>query len=94
MQLNDVINYFKAIESDRRLNVWNIAILIAILMMALKQGRSHGIEVSRNKIMFSSHVNTLPTYHKYLRELMDLGYINYRPSFHPGVKSEIDLKQP
>jgi len=50
MQPNDITHYLKTIESDRRLNVWNIAILIAILAMALKQGPSSGIRVSRSKL--------------------------------------------
>jgi hypothetical protein len=95
MQVNEILYYFKEIEKDSRLNVWHVAILIAILVMALQQGRSFGIKVSRSKIMAKSHVNTLPTYHKYFKELQELGYICYRPSYHPGVRSEIDfLKQP
>ncbi|WP_230392497.1 hypothetical protein [Flavobacterium sp. LC2016-01] len=38
-----------------------------------------------------SHVNTLPTYHKYFKQLQDLGYIKYSPSYHPGYKSEVKL---
>ena len=92
MQLNEVLYYFKLIERDSRLNVWHVAILIAILAMALQQDRLYSIKVSRSKIMAKSHVSTLPTYHKYFKELQVLGYIKYRPSFHPGIKSEIDFQ--
>jgi len=91
MQLSEITYYLRAIEQDSRLNVWHTAILIAIMTMAIKQGRSQGIAVSRSRIMATSHVNTLPTYHKYLKELQVLGYIQYRPSYHPGIKSEIDI---
>lgn len=70
-------------------------IYLRVLAMALQQGRLFGIKVSRSKIMAKSHVNTLPTYRKYFKELQGLGYISYRPSYHPGVRSEVDfLKQP
>ena len=94
MQPGDVIHYFRMMEGDTRLNVWHSAILVAIISMGLTQGRSKAIKVSRSKIMAKSHVRTLPTYHKYFKELQDLGYIGYRPSYHPGVRSEIDMKQP
>ena len=91
MQLSEMLYYLRLIERDSRLNVWHVAILIAILFMALQQGRLFGIKVSRSTIMAKSHVNTVPTYHKYFRELQELGYICYRPSYHPGIRSEVDF---
>lgn len=92
---NDMLDYFKVIENDGRLSVWHVALLTAVLIMALQQDRLCRIKVSRSRIMAKSHVNTLPTFHKYFKELQELGYICYRPSYHPGVRSEIDfLKQP
>lgn len=95
MRQNDMLDYFKVIENDGRLSVWHVALLTAVLIMALQQDRLYGIKVSRSRLMAKSHVNTLPTFHKYFKELQELGYICYRPSYHPGVRSEIDfLKQP
>ncbi|RZK65900.1 MAG: hypothetical protein EOO85_27605 [Pedobacter sp.] len=91
MQVNEVLYYFKVIEKDSRLNVWHVAILAAIMVMGLQQGRLFGIKVSRSRIMAKSHVSTLPTYNKYFKQLQDLGYISYRPSYHPGVRSEVDV---
>jgi hypothetical protein len=82
-------------QKDNRLNVWHVSILVALFLISMKQGRRDQVKVSRSKIMALSHINTLPTYHKYFKELQELGYIRYRPSYHPGVRSEIDLlKQP
>ena len=91
MQPGELLYYFKAIETDNRLRVWHVALLVAIVMTAFQQDRLTGIRVSRSKIMAKSHVNTLPTYHKYFKELQELGYIIYRASYHPGIRSEIDL---
>ncbi len=33
------------------------------------------------------------TYHKYFKELQERGIIVYRSSYHPGVKSEVDIKK-
>ena len=94
MQVNELLYYFRLIEKDSRLTAWHVALLMAILVMAMRQGRLAGIRVSRSKIMSQSHIYTAPTYHKYFKELQELGYICYRPSYHPGLKSEIDLLTP
>jgi hypothetical protein len=88
-------NDLSAIEKDMRLKVWHVALLTALFILASQQRRREQVKVSRSRIMALSHISTLPTYHKYFKELQELGYICYRPSYHPGIRSEIDLlKQP
>ncbi|NRT10798.1 hypothetical protein [Flavobacterium sp. 14A] len=86
-----LMNYFLIYMEDPRLNVWHFALLLAIVSLGYKQGQIQNIKVSRSKIMALSHINTLPTYHKYFKELQNLGYIEYFPSYHPGVRSEVCL---
>lgn len=78
---------------DPRLNVWHFALLLAILSLGYSQGQKQNIKVSRSNIMALSHINTLPTYHKYFKELQCFGYIEYTPSYHPGARSEIKLNE-
>jgi len=91
MAFNEVLQYLAAFEKDRQLNVWHLALLTAIILLGYRQGERRFIKVSRSKIMALSHINTLPTYHKYFKELQDMGYIKYTPSYHPGYRSEIEL---
>ena len=86
-----IMDYLSMYIDDPKLNVWHLSILTAILGLGYRQGQGRRINVSRSKIMELSHVNTLPTYHKYFKQLQDLGYIKYSPSYHPGYKSEIEL---
>lgn len=87
-----LMNSLQIYMEDPRLNVWHFALLLAILSLGYKQGQKQNIRVSRSKIMALSHINTIPTYHKYFKELQSLGYIEYLPSYHPGVRSEVNLK--
>lgn len=87
----DIMHYLLMYSEDPQLNVWHLSIMTAILELGYRQGQRRRINVSRNKIMRLSHVNTLPTYHKYFKQLQDLGYIKYTPSYHPGYKSEVKL---
>tara|TARA_R110002124_G_scaffold134445_2_gene297190 strand:- start:3566 stop:3880 length:315 start_codon:yes stop_codon:yes gene_type:complete len=87
-----LMNSLQIYMEDPRLNVWHFALLLAILTLGYKQRQKQNIKVSRSKIMALSHINTIPTYHKYFKELQSLGYIEYLPSYHPGVRSEVNLK--
>lgn len=91
MEVYNLFNYLKICEKDGRLNVWHFSLLNAILYLGYKQGESKIIRVSRSRIMSLSHIKTLPTYHKYFKELQKMGYIKYNPSYHPGYKSEVEL---
>lgn len=83
--------YICLLENDNKLNVWHQALMNAILHIACLQKQEKVIRVSRRKLMALSHIATIPTYHKYFRELQDMGYIVYRPSYHPGYRSEVEL---
>lgn len=91
MTTSEFIHFIALIEKDNRLTSWHLSLLTAILFLALKQGRMEAVKVSRSRIMRLAHITTLPTYHKYFKSLQVLGYIVYRPSYHPAVRSEIDL---
>lgn len=87
----ELINYY---GKDKRLNVWHLALLYAIVRLGIAQGESSVIRVSRSKIMELSHIDTLPTYHKYFKQLQTMGYIKYSPSYHPAYRSTVEIKVP
>ena len=91
MKIKSIHNHLSKLENDARLNVWHFALLTAILTLAARQKQSKTINVSRRKLMALSHIKTLPSYHKYLKELQELRIIKYTPSYHPGYKSEVEL---
>lgn len=91
MDLNELLDYLAVFENDSRLNVWHFALLSSILYLGYRQGQDRIIYVSRSKIMALSHIHTLPTYHKYFKQLQEMGYIIYRPSYHPGYRSEVEI---
>jgi hypothetical protein len=88
---DQIINYLSIYMDDPKLNVWHLALLAAILSLGYRQGERQKIKVSRSKLMELSHINTLPTYHKYFKQLQEIGYIKYSPSYHPGYRSEVEL---
>ncbi|PAM94608.1 hypothetical protein B4N84_11555 [Flavobacterium sp. IR1] len=91
MEMQTLLKYLKLFEKDTRLNVWHFSLLSAVLYLGYRQDQSKIIKVSRSRIMSLSHIKTLPTYHKYFKELQTMGYIKYTPSYHPAYKSEVEL---
>lgn len=91
MERRNLSKYLKIFEKDLRLNVWHFSLLSAILYLGYRQRQSKIIGVSRSRIMSLSHIKTIPTYHKYFKELQTMGYIKYTPSYNPGYKSEVEL---
>lgn len=91
MTLADLSLYLSLFEKDERLTVWHFSLLTAILYLGYLQGQKKVIKASRSKIMSMAHIHTLPTYHKYFKDLQQLGYIKYTPDDKTGYKSEIEL---
>lgn len=89
----DLVRYWSMYAGEERLNVCHMAILTAILYLGCRQRQIRKIRVSRSKIMAVSHIGSIPTYHKYFKELQEMGYFKYVPSFHPGVRSEVILNK-
>lgn len=85
------INFLQKISDDQRLNVWHIAIIVAIIQIAIAQDDKNRIRISRSKLMKKSHIKTIPTYHKYFKELQLFGYTKYTPSYHPKGRSCIEI---
>lgn len=85
------LSYLNKIAKDPKLNVWHLTLLFALVQLAQSQNEKKIIHVSRSKLMVLSHINTLPTYHKYFKQLQDMGYIKYSPSYHPAYRSTVEF---
>lgn len=88
------LRYLDVLSEDRRLNVWHLALLTALVRLAYLQKGRGTIRISRSILMELSHIHTLPTFHKYFKELQDMGFIKYTPSYHPGVRSTVEFLIP
>lgn len=89
----EIVRYLSMYAEEKKLKVCHMAILTAILYLGCRQRQIRKIRVSRSKIMAVSHIGSVPTYHKYFKELQEMGYFKYIPSYHPGVRSEVILNK-
>lgn len=85
------MNSISALSKDDRINVQHIGLFIAIVQLWNNNGFVNPIPVSRRKLMALSHLGSIVTYHKCIKELTDFGYIDYQPSYHPKKGSLVIL---
>ncbi|GAB3910330.1 hypothetical protein GCM10028826_18710 [Mucilaginibacter boryungensis] len=92
MNLNVFEKPLKILVKDERVNVWHLAMMFGIMQLASNDDLNSPIYISRRKVMEYSHINNFMTYHKCLKELQVFGHITYFPSYHPGIRSKIYIK--
>lgn len=97
-RLGYLSDFFEAIETDARISITHIGIYAALLQYHIQAGSINPIQVFSHEIMSIAKISSAITYHKYVRDLSDYGYIRYEPSFNRTKGSRIyfverDLKK-
>jgi hypothetical protein len=58
----------------------------------LAGGFVNPIPISRMEIMLQTHIGSIVTYHKCIRQLRVFGYLIYAPSYNPFIGRYVHLK--
>ena|SRR5687768_7667672 len=87
-QLSDFIS---RVASDERLKPTHISLYVALCHSWIINRFKQRYNVSRKRLMRQSRIQSKSTYHKAISELVDMGYISYRPSYHPKEGSKVTL---
>lgn len=75
--------------ADHRLKTSHISLFTALFIHWQRHQFQSPFSASRRKLMALSRIASQATYHKCIRELDAYGYIRYRPSYHPGLASQV-----
>jgi hypothetical protein len=76
---------------DERLKPTHISLYVALCHAWILNRFQHCYSVSRRQLMRFSRIQSKSTYHKTISELISMGYIHYRPSYHPVEGSKVSL---
>lgn len=87
-----ITKFYAAIQKDKRISIRHIAIFIALVQHVNNEEFTGRVQITRKKVMQYSRIKSLATYHKCMRELQQLGYIEYKPSYNPYLGSIICFK--
>jgi hypothetical protein len=84
----DVIAIVRII-SDQRITVWHISLYVALMHKLKENNFKNPVSITRAEVMKLAHIASIATYHKYMKELHDYGYIEYLPSYDPCKGSTV-----
>ena len=87
--IKHLTGFFEKVVADKTLNPTHISLYIALFQFWNCNRFKNPISISRDELMRISKISSKATYHKCLRNLHELGYINYQPSYNPFKGSHV-----
>jgi hypothetical protein len=83
--------FYTAFGKEPRLKTGHLC-LYQVLYYLIDLGTpSKEMTITRNQLMRLTKISSVATYHKYINDLVHVGFIQYSPSYHPGQKTKITL---
>lgn len=89
--IKHLTGFFEKVTIDRTLNPTHISLYMALFQFWNCNRFKNPISINRDEIMRISKISSKATYHKCLKNLHSLGYINYQPSYNPFKGSHVIL---
>ena len=90
-EVKEITSFFSAIKEDPRIGATHISLYMALFQFYILNRLTNPIAITRALVKEVAKIKGLATYHKCMRDLVECGYIEYQPSFDPGVSSKVYL---
>ena len=91
IQQHALSGYFERIALEDRFYSSHISLLMALFYYSDSDAPEMSFQVSRPKLLRFSRIRSIATYHKNIKDLVDFGYIEYTPSWHPQRGTQVRL---
>ncbi len=88
IHLNTAFEHF---NNDIRIKQGHITLYLAFFQKWNREFFKETITINRGLIMENAKIKSKTTYHNYLKDLNEWGYLQYYPSYHPARGSRIRL---
>ena len=89
--IKHLTGFFEKVAIDKTLNPTHVSLYIALFQFWNCNRYKNPISIKRDEVMRISKISSKATYHKCLKNLHSLGYINYEPSYNPFKGSHVIL---
>ena len=89
--IKHLTGFFEKVAIDKTLNPTHVSLYIALFQFWNCNRFKNPISIHRDEVMRISKISSKATYHKCLKNLHSLGYINYEPSYNPFKGSHVIL---
>ena len=89
--IKHLTGFFNKIADENKLNPTHISLYLALFQCWNVNRFKNPTGISREEIMKASKINSNATYHKCMKELQTLGFIEYLPTFNPHSSSNVNM---
>lgn len=89
--IKHLTGFFIRIASEETIYPTHISLYIALFQSWNINRFKNPISISREEMMKASRIASKATYHKCIKELQNMGFIEYLPSYNPYSGSEVIL---
>jgi hypothetical protein len=89
--INHINSIFTAFCEDNRITASHISLYHCLFQYWNMARFKNPISIARSELMFIAKISNANTYIKCIKELSELGYIRYEPSFNPSKGSLVYL---
>ena len=90
--LDDLVEkFYDLIEEDPMIGPGHICLFISLCHISSRNKSVGEVSFRRAELMKLSKISGIATYHKYIKELAEGGYIKYKPSYNPKVLNGVKL---
>lgn len=89
--IKHLTGFFEKVATDKTLNPTHVSLYMSLFQFWNCNRFKNPISISRDEVMRISKISSKATYHKCLKNLHSLGYINYEPSYNPFKGSQVYL---
>jgi hypothetical protein len=89
--IKHLTGFFNKIADENKLNPTHISLYLALFQCWNVNRFKNPTGISREEIMKASKINSYATYHKCMKELQTLGFIEYLPTFNPHSSSNVNM---
>jgi hypothetical protein len=87
--IKHLTGFFIRIASEETIYPTHISLYIALFQSWNINRFKNPISISRDEMMKASRIASKATYHKCIKELQNMGFIDYLPSYNPYSGSEV-----
>ena len=81
--IKHLTGFFEKVAIDKTLNPTHVSLYISLFQFWNCNRFKNPISINRDEVMRISKISSKATYHKCLKNLHSLGYLNYEPSYNP-----------
>ena len=89
--IKHLTGFFDRVNHDESLNPTHISLYVSLFQCWNLNRFKNPISISRSEVMRISKISAFATYHKCIKDLHNLGYLKYIPSYNPFKGSLVYL---